>query len=180
MINVNRGVVKFFYPDKSWGFIRPYYGGRDVHFHTSEFSGLSEINHGELGLELARDATLSEFHIPKRDEILIYVPRDRPDRGPSADHWLFPDTLVKAEKMLSTRPGSPHNFFARVMRFEPGETTHPSVFWKGTYEELQNKLEQGFPEMFDDCFTLEKLEINGKWCAMWHPQSWHPEYKRDA
>ena len=179
MSHFKSGKIKFFKPNQGWGFIIPDEVGVDVQFHINEFSGLSELRHGELGMELASEATLADFHPPRDYEPVIYEEINGGSKGPKAAHWLYLATLAKAQKMLSIRPGSPQNFFVRVLKIDLEERwTRPNVFWKGTYNEFYKKLEEGFPEMFDEHFTVEKLEINSMWCGMWHPCDWHPGYRK--
>lgn len=179
MLQVKRGTVKFFRADKGWGYIIPNEGGPEVWFHVEYFAGVEEEYDGELRFKFDQDSTLSDYHQPKKGEAIVYDECDA-GKGPMALYWLYPETLAKAEKMLAMRPDDPGNFFVRVMRFGVPEmlTRRAFVFWKGTYMGLRDKLDADFPEMFDNDFSVEKLEIDGKWKRMWHPSEWHPKYKR--
>ena len=54
----------------------------------------------------------------------------------------------------------------------------PKRLWETNDREFRAKLDEGYPEMFDEHVYLLRLGIDGKWVRMWHPTDWHPKYKR--
>ena len=77
---------------------------------------------------------------------------------------------------MDGRPGSPDNFPVRVTRRVRRHDTE--LFWEGSHDEYKKKLDEGFPEMFDDVtYYVERLEIDGQWRRMMHPLDWHEKYK---
>ena len=175
----HRGTVKFFKPSRGWGFIIPDDSNQEnVFFHRSYFAGVSEKFPGELELESSYFATLSEERVPLAGERVVYNSLRAP-KGMMAINWLFETTWVKAEGALAARPGSRRNYSVRVMKAEPlNRSPVSTTFWQGTREELDEKLDDEFPEMYDSLYYLERFGIDGKWDRMTHPSEWHDKYRR--
>lgn len=180
MLHILRGKVKFFLFDKGYGFITPDDGGPDVWFHYDFYSGLSEHCDGELKLEFDTEADLAaDYRPPQKGEPIVYRLHQGP-KGPMAVNWLYPATLEQAEKALADRPDSPDNPLIKVMRLGPEELAEkgmmPKEIWAGHDQGFRAKLDEGFPEMFDEHVYVLRMGINGKWSRMWHPTDWHPKY----
>src|ERR1700704_3816054 len=79
-----KGTVKWFHPNKGFGFIQPSSGGKDVFVHISavEKAGLSSLNEGQ---------TVEYEEVANRGKTLAENPKASPER--SADNSTLSDAI---------------------------------------------------------------------------------------
>lgn len=172
------GTIIHFNEDKGFGFIRPDVpreDGKSYFFHRNNGSQVSEKD-GPGELELAPGTPLNGT--PRNGMRVAFYRHDGKKANPTAYLWTWEPYWRICEVIVSKRP-APDEPECRIVKLNYRHKRPIEVVaWSGSYRSLVEHLDKETPQLDYSTIWIEQKLVTG-WERMWHPEDWHPKYKKE-